>query len=509
MKTILLFLVLIINSSLCLSAGEQALFTWNLLWTGYWYNSVKTPDDEEDSLTTDELLSGGTLFNRGNLTLGVPIWNLSSRLMATDKRLLPLVADDTKAGFNPGLGVYHHGSGSRLLYGVQSEYGLPARISNVWLRSVPYVETRRPSSRDFKLEPAARDQPESYLYLALPYELFPAFDAFAYAALDEQQQAAFGGGIGWNGQTTELRLEGFYTRKELAARKASTWFSASPPLPERDFDIYALAFNFYSPQAAFATDWAWSETFAWGQGLYGNAALRLGHRPWRVSLAGDGAGERFADRHGSTAGAGFRLAARAERFWPRSGLLRIQSTIRAPGLEEPFERGSFSLYYRPSAPSAAERRLAKPLRFTRASLGINRDARNPEKTNDTASALAAFNLGPFSTVFSGTLQSLSCLEPAAGAQPLIAFPFFESFESFRVSAELGFRPFIPRLGSLDLRGRAAYTIRAEKKDLLELSLNTSLRPGKWGRVGFRIASTDFPEKWNYTLSWRFTHSGEF
>ena len=474
--------------------GEDSLFTWNLLWTGSWYKSIKTPDG--DFPGTADLFADGTLYNRGNFTLGLPKPDLALRLLATDKRLLPLNEDDGKAGFNPGLGIYHHGSGSRFLRGVQSEYGLPARVNNIWLRSAPFMESRSPSSRDLKTEPSARDKPESYLYLALPQK--GIFGAFASAALDDELNPAFGGGLGLAVQKTELRIEGFYTQKKLPPRSVSTWFSSTPPLPERNFDIYALGLFFNSPNAAFATDWALSETFAWGRGVYGNAALRLGNKPWRFSLAGDGAGNRFADRGGSMAGPGFRAAAKAEHFWPRSGLLRIQSTLRSPGLEEVFNRANLSIYFRPSAPTAAQKkRNTFPVRLSRASISLNRDARNPEKTADTLDALAGFYFGPLSTVFSCSLHSVSTLDREGKIKPLFQTPAFEDYESFKVACELGLKP-----GIFDLRTKLGYTARAKKAPLWEPSLNVSVKPGKWGRIGLKIASTDFPEKWNYTFSWR-------
>ena len=481
----------------------KPLFTWDLLWSGYYYSGTKNTDGDFSS--AEELFSGGTLYNRGNLDLGLPRLDLSFRFLATDKRLVPFAEDDKKAGFNPGFGIYHSESGSRFLYGVQSEYGLSARINNIWLRGIPFMESRSPSSRDLKIEPAAKDESDAaYLYLGLPYKTLPGIDAFAAAAMDSEMDIAFSGGLGLEKNEMEIRLEGFYTGKELPERKASAWFSAAPPLPERDFDIYALGFIFNSPEAAFATDWAWSQTYAWGEGLYGNFAFRLGNKPWRFSLAGDGAEGRFAGRSGAAAGTGFRLAAKGERFWSRSGLLRFRGELRAAGIGESFSRGNTSVYYRPSAPSAAEKRnAASILRFTRASLTASRDARKPWKTADSLSALTGFNLGPFSSAFSFSLHSLSSLEE----ENIFQLNAFESFDSFKVSGELGWKPPKLHIGTsdlkIDLKTRLGYTIRAEKDSILELSLNSSIKPGKWGRIGLKIASTDFPEKWNYTLSWRF------
>ena len=484
--------------------GEKPFFTWDLLWTGSWYKGFKTSDS--DLPQADDLFAGGTLYNRGDFRLNFERQELSLRFLATDKRILPPEEEDGKAGFHPGLGMYHFGSGSRLLFGVQTEYGLPARVRNIWLRSVPFMDSRSPSSRDLKTEPAAKDESESYLYLSLPGKILPGFDAFASVAMDREKNPALGTGLGLNVSGFDLRLEGFYTQKTLPPRSQSSWFSSSPALPERDFRLYSFGFIFSSPRAAFATDWAFSETFAWGRGTYGNFALRLGNKPWRFSLAGDGAGTRFTDRSGLATGAGFRLAAKSEHFRPRSGLFRFHGTFRSPSMEDEFDRGNISLYFRPSAPTAKERRENTfPVRFSRVSMDFNRDARKPEKTADTLNALLGFYLGPVSAAFSCSLRSLSDLSEFSGEGEnqksgqvlLLQTPFFENFDSFKVAWELRYSP-----GIFDFRTRLNHTIQEKKDPLWEFSLNCSVRPKKYGRVGLNIASTDFPEKWNYTLSWR-------
>ena len=106
----------------------------------------------------------------------------------------------------------------------------------------------------------------------------------------------------------------------------------------------------------------------------------------------------------------------------------------------------------------------------------------------------------------------SHLDENAGS-PLLGAPFFESFDSFKLSGELGWKTTSIRFGSInfgnvDLKARLGYTIREGKKNLWEPSLNCSFKPGKWGRFSLKIASTDFPEKWNYTLSWRFETRGQ-
>ena len=484
------------------SGKKPPLFAWDLLWTGSWYKSFKVEEGEHPG--SEELFDGGTLYNRGNLTLSLPAGDLSFRFLATDKRLLPLTEDDGKAGFNGGFGLYHRTSGSRFLYGIQNEYGLPARINNVWLRGAPFMESRSPLSRDFKNEPSAQDKDESYLYISLPPGILPGFSPSFSLAMDSGQNPALGGGIELGGKQASMRLDSFYTRRKLQPRKVSTWFSSSPPLPERDFDIFALAAILHSPIASFAADWAFSETFAWGRGVYGNFALSLGNKPWRFSLAGDAAGNRFADRSGNMAGAGFRASAKVERFWPRSGLFRLQGTFRSPGLEEDINRGAVSAYFRPSAPTAAERRKHPYMfRFSRASFSLSRDARTPAKTADSLNSLLAFNSGPFSTSLSCVLHSLSRLEEDGSVLPLFQSIVFEHFESFKVTGELGIK-----LKYADIKTRLGYTIREKKEPLWESGLNFSVRPGKWGRLSLNIASTDFPLKWNYTASWRLEYASK-
>ena len=502
-RLIVIFLFFGFISSFAAESSENTPlpYTWNLLWTGYYYNSIRSPGGEERS--ADELLLGGTFYNRFNFSLNLPGPDLSLRFLATDKRLLPFTDNDSRAGFNPAFGIYHRGSGSRFLFGVQSEYGLPARINNIWARSVPYMESRSPSSRDLKNEPSATDRSQAYLYLALPGSAL--LNAFFSAALDKDQTTglispAFSSGIGFKGSNREFRLEGFYAQKTLSSRTVSTWFSSQPPLPKRDFRLYALGFTYNEASFGFASDWAYSETFAWGKGLYGNFALRLGNKLWRFSLSGDAASSRYVDRSGSNAGSGFRMAARLERFWPRSGLLRIQGTFRSTALEDGFNRGNLSVYYRPSAPTAAERRSETfPIRFNRASISLNRDARDPLKTSDVLDAMAAYTLVPLSGSFSINLMGLDNLSETNGFSglPLFQPVFFDDFESMKISSEISFKP-----GIFDVRTRLGHTFRAKKDPVWDFSLNISALPGKWGRFGLRIASTDFPERWNYTLNWR-------
>ena len=111
--------------------------------------------------------------------------------------------------------------------------------------------------------------------------------------------------------------------------------------------------------------------------------------------------------------------------------------------------------------------------------------------------MAAFSIGPFTTALSFSLNNLSCLAESDGIPPLFLLPLFETFDSFKVSGELGIKLWIFEIGT-----KLGYTVRAEKDSIWEPSISCTVRPGRWGRFGLKVAFTDFPEKWNYTLSWR-------
>jgi hypothetical protein len=315
--------------------------------------------------------------------------------------------------------------------------------------------------------------------------------------LDEESNPAYGGGteLRWN-KGGMFRLEGFYTEKKLAPRKAQSWFSSSPPLPERDFRIYALGTVLNTPAFALASDLAYSETFAYGRDMYANVALRFGNRPWRFSVAADGTGSRFVGRDGTAVKEGFRTGGRLERLGTRSGLFRISGDFRGPGMGEPFEQGSFSLYFRPS--SQAKKKNTLPQGLSRVSLSLRRDGRTREKTRDTVEASAGFNLGPFRTVFSGAYTALTIFNPEDDPFPLPLLPAFETHDSSKVSGEISWSP-----GIFQLRTKLGYTMRKEKESLWDASFYSSARIGKHNRLSLKIASPVFPEEWNYTLSWRF------
>jgi hypothetical protein len=346
---------------------------------------------------------------------------------------------------------------------------------------------------DLRTTPSSTAKPESYLYLGSP-ALSPfsgvSFRPYASVQVDEAENPSFGAGFETRlPAKTSLRAEGFFTGKELAPRSASTWFSESPPLPERETRLYGLGLFFTRPFFSVAADGAYSKTFAWGQGLYGNLALRLGKNPWELNLGVTGAESRFVDRAGTAVGAAFRMAGRFEWKWQRTSFIRGGVELRAPQYGEDFDRGTVSVYYR--FPSNLKTGGAFPFRPVRVSAEISRDGRNRDKVLDKAETGALFNLGPFGL---GLLGSVSGTSEAA--IPPLPVPASWDFDSAKIAGTVSYP-----LGILALKAKAGYTASSKKDPVWDGYLSAAIQ-GRRGRFSLKLNAPDFPEKWECTLSWR-------
>ena len=535
MKHIFLITGLILAAN-CIPAQNntnQPLFTWDLMWAGSWEESK-------------------TLHNRSDVRFIFSQPGLLVRGQALDRRPLNFKLDQplgeaVNENGTGSFGLYHKTTGSRVLYGIIDEWGLPARIRSPWIRSAPYAENHKPVMADLKTTVSSTKTPEVYMYLSSPrFELFknntsPELSIRSFGSIQFPSQEdfapSFSGGIdGFFGKKTELTLEGFYTAAQLPAKSNNSWFSDPPPLPARDFRLGAASMILSMPYFSFGTDWAWSDTFAYGSGIYGNAGIRFilpssfnGNRitqkpsRWSISVAADGMEERYTGRDGTNPGGGFRTAGKVEWKGQRSSFFRAETSLRAPGLEEIFNRSSAGVYYRfPAPPSNTASAGNFPLRVTRVSLNTGRNASNPEKTNDSIDGALglSLNLPPM------MLPSVLLPSPAGKSIPkkpkpknyplninlsanvktlgyneeiLSPYPFFEKnqeFDSIKTACEFLWSP-----GILQFRSRWALTVFEHKDDLWETSFSTAIRL-KHSRFSVKMASPDFPEKWNCTLSWR-------
>jgi hypothetical protein len=463
-----------------------------LLWAGSW--GLSGIHEEEGGGIAP---GSGSLDNR--VEVKASALGLTARFQALDKRPA-LVWGNPGSGLTQfSGGIYHNGTGSRLLYGVLDEWGLSARLKKPWGKAAPFAEARRSLAADLKAEPSSVRKNEAYLYLGSPR--LGKFRAFGSVQADTQWAPAFGGGADVQfAKKTSLRAEGFYTQKRLDPVSPSSWFSFPPSLPERDFRFGAAGLFFTSPFFGAAFDGAYSQTFAWGRDVYGNLALRLGDKPWLVSLAADAAGSRFVDRDGSAVGAGFRTAARFDLKGKGSSLFRTALTLRSPEIGELFNRGGAEVSYR--FPSSLKFPLPFGVSFRPGTMriGAARDGRDREKAADAFDAGASFYLGPVRAAFTAALTY------TAGRGSY-------DFNSVKASGELSYYT-----GPFSFRTKAAYTGIPAKPPVWDVSWYMSVRgkmgrPGASGRSGagyfnipgrfsVKVSSPDFPKKWACGLSWR-------
>jgi hypothetical protein len=443
-----------------------------MLWSGSW---------EEE----------GNLANRADIRLSA--WGFNLRAQALDRRYSPL-RDAWQANWEDRLpafsgGLYHRESGSRLLYGVLNEWGLSARLSNVWAKSPAYPAARKPLGADLKTEYSATGKDEAYLYLSGEPWGGPSFSLRPYASLWAGEEApVFAAGLDLRGSRTQFRAEGLYTRRTLPAEEASAWFSLKPPLPERDAEIYGAGLLFTAPWFALAADGALSRVFGWGEDYYGNLALSLGDKPWQLSLAAEAAGDRFNDRGGTDVGAGLRLGARFEWKQGGSGLFRADTVLTAPAPGLPLNRGSYSLYYR--FPTKRPTSLFRPGRI---SLSAARDSRDPAKVLDSADAGLTWRLGPLGLSLSASVEALA--RDGAGVFPLAQE---WDFSSAGAGGELSWSP-----GIFQFKIKTGRSWSAKKGPLQDASVSAAIS-GKRGRLSLKLSTPDFPEAWEGYVSWRLT-----
>ena len=500
MKNISFLATAFLCGAVLFAQSPAQVFNWSLFESGSWEGIELYSDDGSTS----------TLHNRGEIKLFFLPIDLSLRGQVLDRRTLNFELDPpwsepekTVTNFNGAL--YHRTTGSRLLFGVIDEWGLPARIRNPWIRSPPFAENHRPIMADLKTAASSTKEDEAYLYLSSPF-FEPFADVRMRGFLSAQTQTgnftpALSGGVDLVlAEGMNLLFETFYTGAALAPTKNSGWFSDPPPLPEREFDLYAAGVLFSGPLFSISTDWAFSQAFAWGTGVYGNfgvsitPSLPFGNikRPLTISLAMDGAGERFVYRDGANHGEGFRSAAKIEWKGGRNSLLRVNAVLRADELGGDFNRISAGFYYR--FPAAA-RHNSDIFRFTRISLTLDRNAENPQKITDGLSGYVGFslnlrNLGinnPFGVNISGSIKGLTSSEADPEELWLL--------NTSGINCEFTWSPL-----NFQFKTKTGYSINAKNEEKWLFSLSGAVR-FKYGRLSLKVESPDLPEKWSLTVSW--------
>ncbi|MDR2766877.1 MAG: hypothetical protein LBB82_00970 [Treponema sp.] len=472
---------------------------WSLLWSGAW--------ESEKNIS-----------NRGEL--GISLGQLGFRLQYLERRTAasreafaasfdaaaePPPVTDLAAGF------YHKSSDTRLLYGKLQRFGLAARAANIWRRGAPYTEARTAPLADLRTTVSSSATPAWYAYLGAPFRLGDDKNLKLFTSLElgvETDDVAVnrvairrGGnepvvsaGVEYSRGKSAVRAEGIYVSRTLPPRQASTWFSVSPSLPERDTRLAGGSLSYSAPRFAVAADAVRSETFAFGRDWYGSLALRLGNKPWRFQAAFDGAGSRYVDPDGSAPGAGFRSAFRLERSGKNASLFRLGALFRGSGPEDAplnaagvlqnwgaaaftkIDRHTLDAYYR--FPARKRQSGPRPIRF---SLSWAQDRRDLDAVLDTWKASASVGLWAIQAESEGLL---ALTEGRPG--------------EYRFSEELAYSR-----GIFKAAAKAGYAA-ALKKDAWAGAWNASASTSfRWqgNRVTLKAATTDFPREWTYTVSW--------
>ncbi|MCL2210147.1 MAG: hypothetical protein FWC19_08840 [Treponema sp.] len=462
-------------------------------------------------------LSGGTIYNRDEFRLNYHPFGLALRVQILDRRPLNFDIDEfwgdpEKQITNYQGALYHKPTGSRFLLGTLDEWGLSARIRNPWIRSPPYAENHKPLIADLKTAASSTKNDEAYLYLSSPaINIMSKANLKSFIAV-QTEIPEFKGAItgGFNItllDKTGIFLETFYTGATLPPVKSSSWFNFPPPLPERDFKLYAAGFLFHNQFISASADWAFSDTFAWGTGIYWNLGFTFmplipfwsRDRPLSISLAADAAGERFVYRDGLSHGAGFRSAGKIEWKGKNSLLLRFDTVLESREISGYLNRSSTGFYYR----FAVNKKIINEniFRFTRISFNADRNAENPEKISDKFNGYVGMSLNlskmgiksPLGINFSGTIRLNSASEGIPSPFPVPDNTW--NFNSAEAKCDFSMSPsiFLFKFGT-------GYTIDAQNNDKWDISLSSTIR-FKQGRLTLKTISSDFPEKWLCNISW--------
>ncbi|MDR1469980.1 MAG: hypothetical protein LBT00_11885 [Spirochaetaceae bacterium] len=485
------------------TADTLPLPSWfqpSLLWSGSYHQD-------------GDLLNRGDAQFRLNVT---PLLDFTVRTQLLDER----PTDDMTEGLSVfGTGIYHNPTGSRVLYGPLDVSGLPARIKNIYRHGAPFVVNHSRSSVDLKTDPGTTALRAFAAHLASPPLWgWQTFAAFTDERDDNRRRFLFGINTAETTAKTapknriQAAAEFSYQSAVLPEKSVTGWFTDKPPLPERDTHLYAGTLHLLSPLVSAAADIAYSETFAFGRGMYGNMGLQLGNRPWRLSLAADTTTPRFVDGAGAVPGQGFRIGGKIERFLPRGEIWRAETTLRGYGDgEDAFTRSSSTLYYHfPSidktkdktkeAKTKEEKAKKIPFSLAQVSLGATRNAVNSTKILDSWNAALVVNVGKASLKTSGALGEYTHDDepspfPDRDCTYVISNWRLDEevvvpFDLFTLTAAIGY------LKKLD----ATTALWKDAEIPLSLSARLHITPG---RFTVKLAFSDFPQNGKLSVSWRF------
>ncbi|GMO51484.1 MAG: hypothetical protein Ta2G_09240 [Termitinemataceae bacterium] len=448
---------------------------------------------------------GSTLNNRLNSKLYLPAIGFSFRFTASYEAPLPPKGEFIDGNLSFSGGVYHKKTGSRILAGALNTNGLIKRSSNVFRHALPHLEAHTFSSADLKTSGAKSGDESFYASLISP-DFFKIFNVFGSVLVESFEEPAADWLVGAAVQlplNSSLRFESLFSQKTLPQRKAGGWFSAKTYLPERDLRYYALSLVFLNPMISFASDFAQSEIGVRGSDIYGNASLRVGSDrsltriPFRLYVAIDGAGSRYAGSNAVDTGAGFRLGTKFEMDGKENSLVRVSTSVQSEGITKSFYRSNTLAYYK--FPIFQNKKTFQPYFI---SLALDHDGRDMENITDLWTFKTVFYIGAFRPSFGFELKQKSSSEAGSIIFAYTDFSRKSEFESLKINAGLSCT-----IHLFYLRAQLSYTSTADKEAASLSSISA------WGSyisasASFKSSSVNISfsdlgrEDWSMSLSWK-------
>ncbi len=423
------------------------------------------------------------IINRIDLKFGISGPGLLFRGQLVDRRPVTFIETDALTAL--GAAMYHTGTGSRFLYGIITETGLSARLKNIWLHGVPLQTNHSPSSSDLTTTPSSTKEEGFFFYLGSP-RLGPV-RLFSSVYFEHDLQPLYAAGIDYYfSPKIWMKIEGLYTEQTVKARQPSTWFSKEAWLPERASRLYGGSINVNHPFWGISGDAAYSETFAFGKGWYGDISFRIGHRPWRFQAGFDMVNGAFTDREGAMPDNGFRTGIQFEVWGKAGAFFKLSGNIQGTEFGEPLSKSRLQMsYYFPVPKQSA-------VRLSRIHFNLEGDSLGQPDPGSAVKTGFGLYLGPVLAASELSIHG----DDDNNRNALLRIADFKAWDMLSFSEELQYR-----IKSWTFRAKFTYLIEEKKSEKVH-SYNIQVYSAvnwKWGRISGTFSFNEFPDDWTYTI----------
>ncbi|MDR0910148.1 MAG: hypothetical protein LBM77_10330 [Spirochaetaceae bacterium] len=388
-----------------------------------------------------------------------------------------------------GLGLYHRGSGSRLLYGALNNAGLPARLANPFSGNVHWASSYKATESELKKE-ASRKETEIYGLFSSPWWTLPQdikIMGFAQIQTEFEQRISYDAGSELifsdaKGRRQHLGIEFFNQFSTLEALKATGWFSKTYPLPQRRSNIYGGHAFYLFPGLEIQADGAISETEFWGRGCFGSTAVEFNSKlapfipwNWKLHLAIEGINDHFTDAKGKSGKGGIRGGLKYEHLLKKSETYRADIQFHWKANEDSLKIKTNAVY---RFPSNVYLGLFHPVQ-----IGLSYDSGTEAKEQSTIAGHFNFLIKPLST-------KLYAAYAPAFESPSSEKGFFKT----GCNLKLNLKPLYLTFGT-------GY----HTKDGVDTSLGITYKKPHWtlgAKAGCNWPLEGTTPKWSVNLNWR-------